>query len=246
MQIGQFPPIFHYIFETLAFVVGGLIYRYLKKRDSLSVKQRPWVLVGGCLGAAIGCKLIYWLEDPQWFFQHITDWQALAGGKALVGALVGGWIGVESAKSVLGIKSATGDTFVIPLIVGLIIGRMGCFLTGFYDHTYGNATTLPWGMDFGDGIVRHPAQLYEIMFLALLLAVITWRTKCCPYTQGDLFKIFMLSYLGFRFFVEFLKTVPHFYCGLDVEQIVAIIAYFSYLPFILSTFTRKPQGETPA
>lgn len=29
-------------------------------------------------------------------------------------------------------------------------------------------TTLPWGIDFGDSLLRHPTQLYEIVFLVIL------------------------------------------------------------------------------
>jgi prolipoprotein diacylglyceryltransferase len=243
MYLGQFPPILHYVFETLAFMIGGLIYFKTKKKDSLTADQRPWVVVGGCLGAAVGCKLIFWLEDPQWLMEHLSDWASLSMGKSLVGALVGGWIGVEIAKAKLGVKTNTGDSFVVPLMAGIIVGRIGCFLTGFFDHTYGVATSLPWGVDFGDGVQRHPTQLYEIAWLLIWLQVIVWRAKCCPYSQGDLFKLFMLGYMGFRFLVEFLKPVAHAYAGLDIEQVVAIIVYVYYLPFIVSGFVRKPQEE---
>jgi phosphatidylglycerol---prolipoprotein diacylglyceryl transferase len=233
----------HSGFEALAFLVGGLLYYRLKKRDTLTEKERPWVVLTGCIGAALGCKIFFWLENPQWFINHLTDCVALAAGKSLVGALVGGWLGVETAKAVLGVKSTTGDTFVVPLIVGIIIGRIGCFLTGFYDQTYGVPTNLPWAIDFGDGVLRHPTQLYEIIWLVLLLSALCWRAKCCPYTQGDLFKLFMLGYMGFRFLEEFLKPVTHAYGGLDIEQIAAILVYLYYLPFLFSGFIRKPEGE---
>ena len=51
---------------------------------------------------------------------------------------------------------------VWPIAVGLAIGRVGCFLAGLHDDTYGLPTALPWGVDFGDGTPRHPTQLYEI------------------------------------------------------------------------------------
>src|SRR5260221_11390397 len=71
-------------------------------------------------------------------------------GKTIVGALIGGLIAVELAKHILGIKQRTGDLFAVPLCLGIAIGRIGCFLTGLEDHTSGVATSLPWGVNFGD------------------------------------------------------------------------------------------------
>src|SRR5258708_36630797 len=64
-------------------------------------------------------------------------------------------------------RRSTGDLCVYPLIFGQCVGRIGCFLTGLDDHTHGNFTSLPWGVNFGDG-PRHPTQLYEILFLLIL------------------------------------------------------------------------------
>jgi prolipoprotein diacylglyceryltransferase len=52
------------------------------------------------------------------------------------------------------------------------VGRIGCFLTGLADNTYGTPTGLPWGVDFGDRIHRHPTQLYEIAFLMILIPLL--------------------------------------------------------------------------
>ena len=70
----------------------------------------------------------------------------LVGGKTIVGALIGGLITVEIAKRYIGIQQSTGDLYAIPLALGIAIGRIGCFLTGLPDNTYGTATNLPWGI----------------------------------------------------------------------------------------------------
>ena len=89
----------------------------------------------------------------------------LVDGKSVVGALVGGAAcrRVDQAAHRRH-ASATGDVFAIPLVVGIAIGRIGCFLTGLDDNTHGLPTSLPWAVDFGDGVPRHPAQLYESPF----------------------------------------------------------------------------------
>src|SRR5439155_22715098 len=82
-------------------------------------------------------------------------------GRSIEGALAGGILAVELYKRSAGIEMRTGARFALPLAVGVAIGRIGCFLAGIDDFTYGTPTVLPWGHDFGDGIARHPVQLYE-------------------------------------------------------------------------------------
>jgi phosphatidylglycerol---prolipoprotein diacylglyceryl transferase len=68
---------------------------------------------------------------------------------------------------------------VAPLALGIAVGRWGCIFAGLPDCTFGVATTLPWGVDFGDAIRRHPVQLYEsfamLGFLGVFLAGIAAR-----------------------------------------------------------------------
>lgn len=99
----------------------------------------------------------------------------MIGGKTIVGGLIGGLLTVELIKRYIGLRTSTGDLYVIPLAAGIAIGRIGCFLTGLSDNTYGTPTSLPWGIDFGDGVRRHPTQLYEIAFLILLIPIL-YRT----------------------------------------------------------------------
>jgi len=74
------------------------------------------------------------------------------GGKTIVGALIFGLLTVEFVKRYIGLNQSTGDLYAIPLSLGIAIGRIGCFLTGLSDNTYGIPTSLPWGINFGDGI----------------------------------------------------------------------------------------------
>ena len=95
----------------------------------------------------------------------------------------------------------------MPLCVGIAIGRIGCFLAGLADDTYGTATRLPWGVDFGDGVRRHPTQLYEVVFL-LALAWLLRSYAARPHPQGRVFRIFMAAYLAWRLLIDFWKPQP--------------------------------------
>jgi phosphatidylglycerol---prolipoprotein diacylglyceryl transferase len=116
---------------------------------------------------------------------------------------------VEIYKWSVGITGSTGLGFVAPLAAGIAIGRVGCFLAGLPDYTYGLPTALPWGVDFGDGILRHPVQLYEsaamTAFLAVYLSALARRSA---WASRDGFYLLVIWYASQRFFWEFLKPYP--------------------------------------
>lgn len=206
LHFGRFEVSAHLLLETLAYTVAFLVYRYLRdtEGDPISDAARWSVITAAAVGAALGSRILYWAEDP---FATVARWRDpvyLLNGKTIVGGLIGGLIAVELAKRIVGEKRSTGDLFAVPIALGIAIGRVGCFLDGLPDHTYGIATTLPWGIDFGDGIRRHPTQLYECVF-TMILATCLWRMLHRPDREGDVFKAFMVSYMAWRLAIDFLK-----------------------------------------
>ncbi|MEB3294262.1 MAG: prolipoprotein diacylglyceryl transferase family protein [Synechococcales bacterium] len=236
----------HPVLEAIAYAVALRLSLRNFRQDAqlgLSPEQRTWVIVGGLLGGVCGAKILVLLQhlDLVWTGEPIALLGLLAQGKTVVGGLLGAIAGVELTKVKLGVTQATGDAFAEPLILGTAIGRMGCFLTGLSDKTYGIATTLPWGVDFGDGILRHPTQLYEILFLGLLWLGLKFRRRY-DYQSGDLFKIYVISYLMFRFCIDFIKPDFHILIGCSAIQIaciVGILIYYSHIPrlFLLRSAT---------
>ncbi|WP_348262160.1 prolipoprotein diacylglyceryl transferase [Telmatobacter sp. DSM 110680] len=205
-------PAWHPVFETLAYVAGYAVYRRGRDRrgDVIAEPQRWTVIASAAVGALIGSRLLGVAEQWPTVFaayrsRHLITLLLSPGGKTIVGGLLGGWIAVELVKRVLGIPNRTGDLFALPLCVGIAVGRIGCFIAGMNDDTFGKPTTLPWAVDFGDGIPRHPTQLYEILFL-VLLGIIVSRSANWP--DGTRFRIFLASYLCWRFAIDFLKPQP--------------------------------------
>ncbi len=211
----------HFVFEALGYAVGFHLLRrtHGRARDGLPAEARIWLLVAAVAGAAAGAKGLFWLEDPAATWAHRRDPTWLFGGRTIVGGFLGGWVAVEAAKRAMGIDRSTGDAFVAPMGVGLILGRIGCFLSGPTDGTWGVPTDVPWAMDAGDGVLRHPAPLYEIGWLALVLAALS---RWVPAVPGDRFLGFMAAYLGFRFAVEFVKTQPALLVGLSAIQLACL------------------------
>ncbi len=220
----------HLVFEMVAYAIAFRVYLLLRKRsgDALDDGNRWWMIAAAAMGAVVGSKVLYWFEEPALTAAHWRDPAYLIGGKTIVGALIGGLFAVEIAKRLLRITSRTGDLFAVPLCVGIAIGRIGCFLTGLDDHTSGVVTSLPWGVNFGDGIPRHPTQLYEVLF-ALALGGFLWRRMRRPFVSGDLFKMFMVAYFGFRLLCDFLKPEVRVLFGLSSIQwaCLAMLCYYS-------------------
>lgn len=211
----------HLLFETMAYFIAARIYFKTSKKSTYTTFEKMTLLTYLIAGAFLGSKILSLLESPVLLLQG--DLLHAVEGKTVVGGFLGGWIGIELAKKQLGINESTGDAFVIPMAVGLIIGRIGCFLTGLSDDTVGAQTTLPWGVDFGDGVLRHPAQLYEIAFLLFWTTFLFMKRKKGD-PNGLLFRKWMVGYLLFRFLVDFIKPVEHFYFGLNSIQLACLIA----------------------
>lgn len=153
-----------------------------------------------------------------------------------MGGLFGGLLGVEVAKYFIGEKNSSGDLFTLPIIAGILIGRVGCFLAGTNEFTYGKPTSFITGMDLGDGLLRHPLALYEIVFLIILFFIFRKLYYRHKFVNGFLFKLFMLSYFGFRFLLEFFKPNVFFIIGLSTIQWLCIICFVYYRKTLLTLF----------
>ncbi len=189
------------VFMLLAFVVGLSVYRRSAGRAGANTQQIfPIVLAvifGGVLGAKIPVWVISMIEVP------FKDWSLtlLLTGRTIVGGFIGGMLAVWWVKRRLNIQARFGNILAPAVALGLATGRIGCFLSGC---CYGTPTALPWGVDFGDGIPRHPTQIYEIIFCLTAFAVIQRRLPTAR--PGSLMSGFLTAYFVFRFLEEFLRA----------------------------------------
>jgi len=222
---------YHYIFETLAFIIGIRVYYYLKKgiSDPISDDDRLWIMLGAMLGALVGSRIVAVLETPE--VLNRLSFSVFYQSKTIVGGLLGGLIGVELIKKAIKVNIASGDIYVVPIIVALFIGRIGCFSMGIDEPTYGVPTSFFLGMDLGDGLQRHPIMLYEMAFLISLLILFSLIKKR-KMLNGDRFKLFMVLYFLFRFLVEFIKPYQNLFLHLSSIHWSAIFIFLYYYKFI--------------
>ncbi len=230
LQLGILPISLHWLLEYLAFFMAYRYYQRLKQRhdDGIASTNRLSIILGAAIGALLGSRIVGFLEQPIWP-QNAMDFLTLTQVKTIMGGLFGGLIGVEIAKKIINERRSSGNLMTLPIILGIFIGRIGCFLSGTKEFTYGKPTSFFMGMDLGDGLLRHPTALYELLFLIPLFFILQalWKWPWAQ-RQGNLFKLFMLSYFSFRFFIEFLKPNAFFILGLSSIQWLCILCWIYY------------------
>ena len=120
----------------------------------------------------------------------------------------------------------TLDAIAPGLALAMAVERLGAFLGGI---NFGEPTSLPWGV-FMWGEVRHPAQIYEMLALLAILAVLLWQQERRPFGElrttpfdGFTFVLFVALYAGSRLFLEaFRADAPLMSGGLRAVQVVAL------------------------
>ncbi|HRI59510.1 MAG TPA: prolipoprotein diacylglyceryl transferase [Saprospiraceae bacterium] len=256
----------HLVFEMLAYTLGYRLYvrQRARSQDLISDENRWWIFIGAAAGALLGSHLLGILENPQNLAHlNLLLWM---GNKTIVGGLLGGLAGVEITKKIISVSASSGDLMTYPLIAGLAMGRLGCHFAGLTDGTHGLPSSLPWAVDFGDGAPRHPVNLYEIVFLVALAGFIYWlesgkgprlskflklgKSAANPpafhLADGARFKIFLIGYLIWRFFVEWLKPVYVFPFGLSTIQLACMAGLFYYRKHLFHPFKLfQPDNQQP-
>jgi phosphatidylglycerol---prolipoprotein diacylglyceryl transferase len=219
---------FRYTLVMLAAVaVMSLLLRRWQAKLPLTWWEKLGIGLGGFCGAMIGAKVPFVLSDWSALVSG-TAW--LADGKTIMCGIVGGYFGVELAKWTLDVRIKTGDTFAVPVAVGVAIGRLACFVGGC---CYGAPTSLPWGVSFdraGDSLTRHPTQLYEAAF-HLSMAAALFALEQHRQFRGQLIKLYILMYLVYRFLTEFIRPEPRLLAGLTGYQwaCLALAPFFVWL-----------------
>lgn len=168
-------------------------------------------LFGGLFGSKLGMALFV---PPAELLR--LGYAALAfdfTGKTVVGGIAGGYLGVELAKKLVGVRHSTGDAFAVALPLAQGVGRIGCFLHGCCE---GAVTSGPFGVavasSTGDIATRHPAQLYEAA-LDLGLAAWIWSVRARPRPSGHLFRTALVGYAAIRFALEPLRGDTGWHVG---------------------------------
>ncbi len=208
------------IMYALGFLLGiWMLPRLLKiAKLSLTAQDREtlvmWVFFGVLLGGRLGFVLFY---GGSYFLDHplkiLAVWE---GGMSSHGGFIGVCLALflfTSRKHIDFFRLA--DVLVIPIAIGLALGRLGNLING---ELYGTVTSLPWGIHFPnvEGL-RHPTQIYAILkdlFIASVCYLHLVRNADRHVPPGRTGAWFLVLYGFLRFVVEIFRDQPYGYTGI--------------------------------
>lgn len=173
--------------------------RRLQPADPPEVAAKaPLLLAAAAVGAVLGA---YLGDLPAgWLGWDLGDGERF-GGRTVLGGLLGGWLLVEGAKRLAGLRAPTGDRFAAPLAAALACGRVGCALAGCCGPSW---TTLV-------EIAFHAGAC-----LVLLLAAFrNWQ-------PGRRLAIYLALYAVLRLALEVWRGHPPIVLGLTWYQCLAL------------------------
>ncbi len=210
----------HYIGDLVAWTGAALAGRWQYRRWPEDARR-----LAGMSGASYYVTLAVGALLGAWLFGSVNSLRSLAAAPShsVAGALAGGIAAVELWKWRKGVRQSTGGAFVLSLAVGIALGRLGCLFSGLPDFTYGQPTALPWAFDLGDGVPRHPVQLYEAVAMALF--ALAWpiaRMRGAGWARDHAFHALIIYYAVQRFAWEFLKPYPPLVGPLNVFHLLTL------------------------
>lgn len=199
---------------TLAcLIIGGSFWarRFRKTPESFSI------FVGALVGAYTGAKVLFLIAEWERVFSHPQWYIIAASGKTIVGALLGGYAGVEIAKRLIGHREPTGDWFALGVPLAIAAGRLGCLRYGCCPGKICSPDS-PISVMGADGLNRWPAVPFEIgfnlLFVVAILPVVLRGEQRKALLKGQLFHLYLISYGCFRFWHEFHRDTPELVGGL--------------------------------
>ncbi|MBU0467768.1 MAG: prolipoprotein diacylglyceryl transferase [Candidatus Omnitrophica bacterium] len=225
LEVGSYP-----FFVLLGLIFGILVY-FLEARKKKTLSENTFfIFIAAIVGGAVGAKLPIWIMNFKHIIASLPDIRPLLTGRTIVGGMIGGTLSVLWIKKKLGINEKKGNLFAPAIALGVSIGRIGCFLRGC---CYGAASNLPWAVDLGDGVLRHPTQIYEAIFMfGVFVYFMMIKNKVT--VPGIMFKYFLNYYFVFRFFIEFIRVSNTVYFGLTSFQLasIAVLIYVNRAVFV--------------
>ena len=172
------------------------------------VDMAVWVLIAGLVGAKLLLVAVDWryfLRNPREIFSIFQSGGVFYGG-LVAGILVAWWYARRHGLP----GWATADVLVPGVVLGLAIGRLGCFSAGC---CWGKPTTVPWAVTFTDIAAArqvgtpmdtpvHPSQIYESIAAFLIFFFLLWLAPRKRFA-GQVTLAYVALYSTVRFVLEF-------------------------------------------
>ena len=213
------------------------------------------VLAGVVLGALAGAKIVHAASYPQLLaIDALGEFWILAAGYSVPGGLAGAWIGL--ILTAWGRTGEWADAFLPAIVAMLLIVDSGTLLWSLTEPGYG-IPARHFGINFGDGVRRHPVMLYDAAFLALMLwgncvlrrhgwtlgglrSCVLWA----GYFAASLLMAFLKPPFGPALLLEKIHLRPHLYApGLTAEQWLCIVVAVGLAVAAIGILGRNSRGQ---
>jgi len=250
-EIGGLEITWHGLFTALGVVVGVVGAAFLGRRAGIDEDTIYNMALALVVGGIIGARTLYVLEHLGDFSDDPAEVFAIqTGGISIYGALIGGTLGAAAyaAWRRLPRWGTMADVAAIGAILGMAVGRVGCFING---DIFGRATDWPIGLVYTHSdspsyplysaitpeIAQHPVTAYEILGDLAIFALLLFVLRRVFKRDGMIFFSWVFLYSAMRFGVSFLRgteisggpDTPGFwlgddlvFVGLRVAQLIAL------------------------
>jgi phosphatidylglycerol---prolipoprotein diacylglyceryl transferase len=206
---------------AMAIAFGAGIYLAMRRADKCEMGSKfaldlsYLILVFSLVGARFTYVITHWSEFKDYPLDIISPVQHTGqigiAGLVLLGGVIGGFATayIYSRRKGHAFLAVT-DLFIPSLILGIAVGRLGCFFNGC---CFGTPTDLPWCMhfpkdSFAGGVFPeqciHPTQLYEFLYMMILFPISLWYAGK-KHAVGVVTGWFLLLYGIGRYIIEGLR-----------------------------------------
>lgn len=211
-RLGFFPVTYYTLFAVATGVIGFFLLRWQLKRGGYPARVLMTAVPLLIVFLVVFIRLFHCaFYDPKFYFSDPRRiLQVFKGGLASHGALAGALMALLIVAKIFKARFVDlCDRFCFSSAVGASLVRLGNFTMS---EVMGKETALPWGVRFmryhrGD-VIRHPSQIYEFLFGALVLAALVIADKKAggeKRPRGLITGVFLAFYFTGRFFLELVK-----------------------------------------
>ncbi len=255
LQIGPFTIYWYSIMWLSAFSSVYLLLSYRIKKEKtniLNLKELQdiafYALLGAILGGRIGYIIFYNFNyflahpiniiSPYNFETHL--WTGIYG-MSYHGGAIGIFIAIFYYSNKINKSGFKVINYIIPAIpFGYFFGRIGNFLN---HELYGRVTSSWIGMNFTQGELRHPSQLYEAFGEGIVLFVILWSLKNNKKFDKYLLSFYVIGYAIFRFVIEFFREpdeqIGLLYFDLSMGQFLSISMFIVGISILVISIKKE-------
>jgi len=229
-KLGPFSVFSYGVMAALGFLAGILVSLHFAKKEGFSAETILDLAVYVIIGSIIGARLLYVLGQWHLYKDNLLEIFMLQhGGLVVLGGVIAAilvvfWFAKKKKISFLKLF----DICTPATLLGLTIGRIGCFLNGC---CFGVPTDCACGVNFPPRSLAHsyfphehlwPTQLFSSagLLIAFLIIFVFYQRKKF---DGQVFFIGLIFYSIYRFTVEFYRFSPMHWLGLTPSQWVVIL-----------------------